>query len=273
MIRGLLARLVILAAVWALLLLFLFLGSSCLQAAAQDAVVRIGSHGGSGTVIFTTAGRSLILSCAHAFQGNDRSKAIVIDVPTPTPGPAQRPGVRLLAVDYRADLSLIEMLAGPLPYVCPVAPVNHRAGRLLSVGFDEMALPAKMRPATSLGSQGAITFTRERPWHGRSGGGLIDLDSGYLVGVVQGYSGPQDRREVVSGCTGMYASLTAIQSFLSKNQPGLQAQPATDNWDGSYRLLPEYVQTPGAPRVYEGRQQACPPGFTCPPGAPCLPGG
>src|SRR5262249_28648624 len=76
--------------------------------------------------------------------------------------------------------SLLELNDGPLYYVCPVAPAGHRPGRCVSVGYDEMRLPARKASASLLGSDRGITFTREMPWHGRSGGALIDLDAGRL---------------------------------------------------------------------------------------------
>src|SRR5262245_52088315 len=64
--------------VWLLTLVF---GLSTPQAHAgpERAVVRLPSHGGSGTVIATTQNRTFILSCAHAFQGGDALKPIQID--------------------------------------------------------------------------------------------------------------------------------------------------------------------------------------------------
>src|SRR5262245_3310735 len=163
--------------------------SPCLLVWAEppDAVVRLPSHGASGTVIYTERGRSLILLCAHAFEGPARTTPIKLDVPCLHPGPPRKARIRLLAIDYRLDLSLLELNDGPLYYVCPVAPAGHRPGCCLSVGYDEMRLPARQAPATLLGSGRGITFTREIPWHGRSGGALIDHDSGCLIGVVQGY--------------------------------------------------------------------------------------
>jgi hypothetical protein len=172
-----------------------------------DAVVRLPSHGASGTVIHTEKGRSLILSCAHAFEGLARATPIQLDVPCRNPGSPRSGRIRLLAVDYRLDLSLLELNDGPLDYVCPVAPAGYRPGRCLSVGYDEMRLPARQAMATLLGSDRGITFTREIPWHGRSGGGLIDRDAGCLIGVVQGYEVGGERR-------GLYVSHEAILKFL-----------------------------------------------------------
>ncbi len=187
--------------------------------AAPQAVVRLPSHGASATIIWTEGGRSLLLGCGHAFLGRDRSKPLVVDVPDPTPAAVKRGGTSLLAVDYQADLSLVEMQVGPLPYMCPVAPRGHQPGRLLSVGYDEMRWPANQRPATLLQSDRMNIFTREKPWHGRSGGALIDQDSGYLIGVVSGYQEinlNQARLEVTPHGRGVYVSHEAILRFLAQ---------------------------------------------------------
>ena len=227
------------------------------SAAPQDAVVRMISHGGSATVIYVGGGRSLLLSCGHCFRGSDRYKKIVIDAQSPNPsGPLKAPP-RLIKVNYEDDLSLIEVPT-ELPYVAQVAPPGHRPGRLVSAGYDEMKWPATQRSATMLGSQGNLTYTRERPWHGRSGGGLLDVDHGYLVGVVQGY-------EVTGQQRGMYASHTAIARFL-----GWPATPAAQS-PAPYAGQQQF----GRPYVTEQRQQMTPcpgcPGGVCPPGA--CPGG
>jgi hypothetical protein len=183
-----------------------------LAAEPPDAVVRLPSHGASGTVIHTEKGRSLILSCAHAFEGTARTTPVTLDVPRLRPGPPRPGRIRLLAVDYALDLSLLELNDGPLDFVCPVAPVDHRPGRCVSVGYDEMRLPARRASASLLGSDRGITFTREIPWHGRSGGALIDRDAGCLIGVVQGYEVGGERR-------GLYVSHEAIVKFLGKRAP------------------------------------------------------
>lgn len=208
-----------------LLPLLLVLFSVVARAQNEHAVVRISSHGGSGTVIETREGKSLVLSCAHMFRGPDRYKRMRFDMPSPQPGPAQRIESRVLAVDHHADLALLELDVGPLPYVCPVAPAGHRCTACLSVGYDNMRLPPQKRSANITGHQGHITWTREPPWHGRSGGALIDRSSGYLVGVVSGYVNPR------SG-PGVYASHGAILSFLGRSsQPQtIAAQPVARGW-------------------------------------------
>jgi hypothetical protein len=196
--------------------------SSLFQAHAgpERAVVRLPSHGGSGTVIATTGHRTFILSCAHAFQAGDALKPIQIDgeqVPVGVP--------RLVAVDYEHDLSLIEIPAGNAPNVAPVAGPGHRPSpHLLSVGYDEMRLPATQRPAHIVKTDSDITWTREPPWHGRSGGALLDLDQGVLIGVVSGYvSYPEG--------PGLYVSHRDIGFFLEQQH---WSSPA-----GSMRSVPK----------------------------------
>ena len=85
----------------------LFLALSCLLAVrvgsdtrAADpktspfACVRIPSHGCSGTVIETGPGRTLILSCAHAFQGQDAARPVKLDCPHSAAGQPKRATIR-----------------------------------------------------------------------------------------------------------------------------------------------------------------------------------
>lgn len=190
------------------------------------AVVRIKSHGASATVIYTEPGRSLLLGCAHAYRGQGANAKMALDVQSPTTdGRPKRATIKLLAVDHQADLSLVELGDGPLPYVAPVAPAGHRPGRVVSAGYDDMIWPATVRTAHITGSNGLVTYTRERPWHGRSGGGLLDAEKGYLIGVVSGYTGPSARdkasfAEVYPGASGIYVSHEAVIKFLKRYNSG-----------------------------------------------------
>ncbi len=241
----------------------LLLSSSIASAGPQEAVVRIPSHGGSGTVIATGQGWTLILTCGHMFAQDSEDgklrpdpklihKKIALDILLPSKGAPIAAGVDFLGADWAHDICAIRLNYGPLPNVSPVAPRGFKPGPCLSIGFDEMKLPAKTRPATIVATNASSTFTRERPWHGRSGGGLIDQQTGYLVGVVGGYqrpepppgrewgpNDPQVRAEVYGSFKGVYASHQAILSFLARCPqvnfsegpeqdpfaPPLQAQP------------------------------------------------
>lgn len=252
---------------WLTALIALLLSAfACLaraQAAPRDAVVILRSHGCSGTVISTRPGRTIILTCAHAFEGRDgegvalRTKPLVIEGPHPAPGAAGRPGMARLIGLGKAnvnDLALIELPFGPLPYVCPVAPAGTVADWCKSVGYDEMKLPAQDRWARIRTAGRQRTETDQRPWHGRSGGALIDRATGRLVGVVSGYTGPKAisaayHREVIRGEVGIYASHGAVLAFVGRYAPealgGNSGIPEFRNRPAT----PYYAQpTPWAPR-------------------------
>ncbi|HEV3443742.1 MAG TPA: trypsin-like peptidase domain-containing protein, partial [Gemmataceae bacterium] len=184
-------------------------------------------------------------------------------------------GCVVIAVDARRDLSLLRYNDGPFPFVSPVAAAGFHAGPCLSVGYDELKIPAQCRPATILESQGTVTFTRERPWHGRSGGGLIDRKTGSLVGVVSAYTGPSNHRELCPGEKGVYVRHESVLAFLAEIGRGQGFEQQERRPEISYQR--EYAQPePWAPRpqIFEQRQfapQQFPgfaPGGSCPPGRP-----
>src|SRR5258707_7607559 len=112
-----------------------------------DAVVRISSHGASATEIYTTQGRTLLLGCGHAYQGQDRFKRMTLDIPCRAPGPVLKVGIQLLAVDYEADLSLVQLNAGPVDAYAAVAPAGFVPRRgPLSGGVGQKPLPRTIRP-------------------------------------------------------------------------------------------------------------------------------
>jgi hypothetical protein len=219
-------------------------GASALEPSADPAlaVVRIKSHGASGTIIATSPGKSWVLSCAHMFFGDRDTlddkytrKSIVIDGPAQPYAPQVVVVSKLLAADPDHDLSLIEIANGPFNYV-PVAPAGFRPVRnLVSVGYDEMKWPITMRAATILGSAGIWTYTREKPWHGRSGGGLFDMDGKCLVGVVNGY-------EINGQGRGIYVSHASVVAFLAKYQGQITNAPR-----GPPRPIVEPRPSPPAP--------------------------
>jgi len=181
-----------------------------------DAVVRIPSHGCAGTVVATGPGESWIITCAHAFEGRDRDRPLKIDAPCPRPGQQQQEGtgVRVMKVDHNADLCLIRLPVGPLPFFAPVGTVQPRPGTALqAVGHARMAWPANVATVHVVDLEGPWTHTREHPTPGDSGGPLID-GGGNLVGTCTGYEAGGGRR-------GMYVNLATIRRFM-----GLDGAPA-----------------------------------------------
>jgi hypothetical protein len=231
----------------------LFALGSWVHAGPTDAVARLISHGGSGTAIATGNGWTLILSCAHCFEGRDRQKPLRVNMPHPAPGEPKKVGLQVLAVGQTADLdlSLVKLNFGPVPYVTPVAPATSKPRECWSVGFDEMRIPPQCRPAKILRQEGNRYITDSRPWHGRSGGALIDKQSGYLVGVVSAYTGPSNHQEYDPRGNGIYVSLSAIHRFLAN--AGVGPRPAPDMPDAGgdpfgeqYRRQPEiFRRSPG----------------------------
>jgi hypothetical protein len=187
---------------------------------ASLACVRIKSHGVSGTVIATTEGKSWVLGCCHMFMDPWNSKVskellalpLVIEGPVQPYAPQKKSGAHVIAYDEDSDLSLVEVDNGPFFYV-PVGKKGHKPSKnLLSLGFDSMAWPVTQDKATILFSFGGKTHTEERPWHGRSGGGLIDVDNRCLIGVVWGY-------ETRKGGHGLYVQHDLVVSFVEKHLP------------------------------------------------------
>jgi hypothetical protein len=212
--------------------------------------VRIPSHGASGTIIVTRKDYTLILSCAHAFQGQDRLRRIVLDVPMAGEAPRQVAPIKLLAVQLDEprgiDLSLILLPAGPMPYCAPVAPEGERPSQQIwSVGYDRMGTTSVKAPTTLVEVSGGVQYTKERPVPGRSGGGLIDAATGHLRGVVIGY-------EVARNGRGMYVSHTNILNWLKRYNPNVPVPRS-----------PQAMRLPGIAPLPEQRL-AAPPGM-CPP--------
>jgi hypothetical protein len=210
----------------ALLLLILF--PVPVLAAPEDAVVKVPSHGGSAVVIQTGAGYTYLLSAAHLFEGKLRHKPITIDAPAPTAGQPAHVGVQVLAIDDGRDLSLMLLHAGPLPYVCPVpTAAEYRIfDDLISAGYDEMK-PRTVRPALIVAVDDLWIYTQQKPWHGRSGGGLIDRRSNMLLGIVSRYEAMPGAAPGQVGNRGVYASRKSILAFLNQRAgAGASAPPA-----------------------------------------------
>lgn len=212
------------------LVMVLFVGCSCADAKAPGnpklavyAVVEIlydvpGEHDprGSGVVIETKVGKTMVLSAAHVFQGRGK-----VRITGPFP---RRPGgpysARLVRIDRQRDLALIQVGYGPWPYVAPVADPGHRVMSAVSAGYDapksRWEAPRQglrklvRRRADVLGSAQGWTWTRQPGWHGRSGGGLIDPRTGELIGIAHGYEHPYPHGR------GLYVSLQSIRRFLAK---------------------------------------------------------
>ena len=165
-------------------------------------------------------------------------------------GTEKKVGIRLVALDERADLALVRLGTGRLSHIARVAPrgFNEPVTWAYSCGYDGMRLPAVWARTRIHGSQGLTTFTQQPPGHGRSGGALFDTRTGQLVGVVQGYT--LERPPV-----GLYASLASIHAFLDRSGFGRVVG------DVEPRGGPPMTAGPGA----SGRRDDPAPARPCPP--------
>ena len=191
-------------------------------------VVRRGTSQGSGTIIASVDGETLVLTAAHVVldkgpitvelhRYNLGLERLPLD-----PGVWPRPvPARLAASDRAADLAIlrIEKMAA-LPYVARLSPGFEDPASdslVTSIGID---LGTKLSSWTSRlveslwfelndnRDERLFFITAQCPEHGRSGGGLF-LPNGELVGVCVGHA------ELVPGRRmGVFASRESIRQLL-----------------------------------------------------------
>ena len=187
-------------------------------------VVRRGTSQGSGTIVASLEGETLILTAAHVIRGHGailvelhRYNLGIENIPA-TPGKWPRQVfAKVVAEDSSADVAIIrieDLVA--LPYVAklgfadPELPPGHE---LISVGID---LGAKLSSWNTRlveylwlelnegGTDRPFLVTARIPEHGRSGGGLFDKN-GRLVGICIGHA------EVVKGKRmGIFSSIENV---------------------------------------------------------------
>ena len=141
---------------------------------------------GSGTVIASRPGRSVVLSCGHVFKNHRPGGAITIyswASGSPRPYPA-----RLITADAVREVGLLEVdTPDPLPFsrLAPLDPGLARGDAVQSVGSADQAAPTKQNHRVldlDLFTGPSTVACSGQPVEGRSGGGLFDA-RGELVGV------------------------------------------------------------------------------------------
>lgn len=229
------------------------------------AVVEIPSHGLSGTIIHTEGpregwprGRTLILTAAHA---GDFNKPPRVGMPTVSgAGAPIKCSPRWAAWDTNADLAIAELQYGPVPHVVRIAPNGFTpSGAAWMYGYgaksdSDRPYSATGRPGEKVaaqiaGNEGTRYEVRPAPIPGRSGGGLVDRPSGFLVGVCS--TRELDRFQRPTGVRGWFVSLAAIHRFMEG--PGGNAISGN---------APR--ETPRQPRPLQFLTPSCPGGM-CPP--------
>lgn len=182
----------------------------CVRIRVKDS---LGMNFGSGTIIDSREGRTIILTCGHIFRKLDERSVIDVDVFTGTKH--ETFVARLIKHNLEADVGLITIpTARPLPaaIVSGQATAATENQHVFSVGCSGGDSPTKRQHrVTSLNrylGPDNIECT-DVPVQGRSGGGLFDTD-GRLVGVCIA-ADQRDQR-------GLYAGLKPIHELLDQSQ-------------------------------------------------------
>lgn len=193
-------------------------------------MVRRGTGQGSGTVIASAPGETLVLTAAHVLEGDGPPYIEVhrynlgLERLRGREGWPRRLTARLVARDRDADLAVLRVEGfRALPFVARVAdgPGEPATGQpVVSVGIDlgsklaswsaRVVGPARVDMKKGGGDRPFLLVDR-LPEHGRSGGGLFAAD-GAVVGVCIG------RAEVVRGRrVGVFASTESIRRLLREH--------------------------------------------------------
>ncbi len=169
-----------------------------------------GDSVGSGTVIDSRIGRTLVLTCGHIFRHWDKQSVIEVDYFSE--GRPQTVVGRHLSHDLDDDVGLIVINVDPLPS-CPVAALGTKVLKgapVISVGCSHGNNPTvqSLRITALNRYLGADNIECSGvPVEGRSGGGLFTQD-GRLIGVCNA-AAPHNKE-------GLYAGLKTVQSLLER---------------------------------------------------------
>lgn len=170
-----------------------------------------GLNFGTGSIIISKPGMTLILTCGHLFRGLTEQSSIAVDV-FPA-GKAKTYAGKLVTFDDKSDVGLITIpTEGALPTVT-VAPMTTPIAvgdELYSIGCSAGENPTRMAAqVTGLNRyQGSDNIEcTGMPVPGRSGGGLFNTQ-GEVVGVCWAAYEAEKR--------GIYTSLKPIYSLLQK---------------------------------------------------------
>jgi S1-C subfamily serine protease len=194
-------------------------------------LVRRGTSQGSGTIIASLDGETLILTASHVIRGSGpiqvelhRYNLGIERSSTSHGGWPRLAPAESVATDPAADIAIVRlrnMVA--LPFVAHLGPAEDldTNADLTSVGIDLGSKLSSWKTRlmdllwfelNDSGNDRPFLVTARIPEHGRSGGGLFDRD-GRLVGVCVGHA------ELVKGTRmGVFSSIDSVQDLLRKHE-------------------------------------------------------
>jgi S1-C subfamily serine protease len=207
-------------------------GTDIVRATVQ---IRNGDHRGSGTVIASGPGETLILTAAHVVKGatglrvelHRHNLGYQLAGLTEGGGWPRLVPAAVVAADTAGDVALVRIEGmKALRYVArfdPGAAEPSRGEVLTSVGIDRTRFLTRWKTTVEgsarldIGQGGGpsrFTITSRFPEHGRSGGGLFRPD-GTLAGVCTGQLGLKPGQPKV----GVFGSVESVRKLLRGRVP------------------------------------------------------
>ncbi len=163
---------------------------------------------GSGTIILSDPGQTVLLTCGHIFRHFDAKSRIDVDVFN---GSAyQRYEGTVLRYDLKKDVALVSIrTVSPLPIARVARELIREGEHVFSVGCGGGEPPTKLqhRVTKTTGYVEDIVECTGMPIQGRSGGGLFST-TGEVVGVCI-LADPNGKR-------GLYMGLKTIHQLLEQ---------------------------------------------------------
>ena len=225
-------------------------------------VVRKGAALGTGIIIASVEGESLILTAAHVIEDpgplhvelfrynlgweRDRSAS----------GFPRRLAATVAAQNHDTDLAILRVVGQlELPYVARIAPLNRpipSGTPVTSIGFDRgerlIGFPTRVKRVERIdldrgGGGRSFLITDHPPEVGRSGGGLF-LEDGQLAGVCLA------RAQLRPGATlGMYSTIANVRSLIDANERLAKVISRSHPVVGSKQPRPSTVQRPNPAQI------------------------
>ncbi|MBL8848122.1 MAG: trypsin-like peptidase domain-containing protein [Planctomycetaceae bacterium] len=167
---------------------------------------------GSGTVVASQPGRTLIVTCGHIFRDRDDSTKVEVDLFEN--GRSQTYVATIIDFDLPSDVGLVSIPTHSVVSSTPVAPAELKLERAQSVacvgcsgGNDPTREQLYITEVNKYDGPDNIECTGT-PVQGRSGGGLFNAD-GQLIGVCIA--------AVEDASLGVYAHVFAVHQLMDRN--------------------------------------------------------
>lgn len=167
---------------------------------------------GSGTVVHSQPGRTLIVTCGHIFRDHNDDTKVEVDLFEG--GKAQTYVATIVDTDLEADVGLISIPTHSAVSSLPLAPPTLQLATGdpvacigCSAGKDPTLEPMQITAVNKYDGPDNIECTKT-PVQGRSGGGLFNADH-QLIGVCIA--------AVMDAKLGVYAHAFAVHSLLNRN--------------------------------------------------------